>query len=94
MNFDSRIKEKPFTMFDTDKAKEFIGKKGFFTNELENFSDLNYNAFKIGYGTLRKVSDLSYNPFFINGRDGLKYFLPEEFTEGLKILEVNFKNER
>lgn len=87
MKLDSQIKEKPFTMFETDKAKEFIGKKGFFTNELENFNDLNYNASKIGYETLRKVADLIYNPFFINGRDGFKYFLPEEFTEGLKILD-------
>ena len=29
--------------------------------------------------------------FFINGRDGFKYFLPEEFTEGLKILEVFYE---
>lgn len=91
MKLDSRIKKKPFTMFDTDEAKEFIGKKGFFTNELENFNDFNYNAFKISYGTLREVGDIIYNPFFINGRDGFKYFLPEEFTEGLKILEVGFK---
>ena len=91
MKLDSRIKEKPFTMFDTDKAKEFIGKKGFFTNSLENFNDFHYNASQIGYGTLRKVSDLNYNPFFINGRDGFKYFLPEEFTEGLKILEVFYE---
>lgn len=87
MKLDSRIKEEPFTMFDTDKAKEFIGKKGFFTDSLENFSDLNYNASQIGYGTLRKVLDLSPQPFCINRTYKFKYFLPEEFTEGLKILD-------
>lgn len=33
MKYDSKIKQgcKPFTMFDTDEAKKFIGKQGFST---------------------------------------------------------------
>ena len=93
MKFDPRIKKgcRPFTMFDTDAAKEFIGKQGFFTNDLDVFHDLNYNAWRIGFGTLKKVSDNVNAPFFVNQRDGLKYFLPLEYTEGIDVVEMKFK---
>ena len=92
MKFDQRIKKgcRPFTMFDTDSAKEFIGKQGFFHDQLDVFHDLNYNAWRIGFGTLKKVSDNVNAPFFINQRDGLKYFLPLEYTEGIDVLEIKF----
>ena len=90
MKFDPRIKKgcRPFTMFDTDAAKEFIGKQGFFTNDLDVFHGLNANA--IGFGTLKKVNDIINAPFFINQRYGLKYFLPLEYTEGINVLEIKF----
>ena len=92
MKLDPRIKQgcKPFTMFDTDAAKEFIGKQGFFTNDLDVFYDMNGNAWRIGFGTLKKVSDNVNAPFFVNQRDGLKYFLPLEYTEGIDVLEIGF----
>lgn len=92
MKLDKRIKQgcRPFTMFDTDAAKEFIGKKGFFHDQLDVFHDLNANAWRIGFGTLKKVSDYHNAPFFINQRDGLKYFLPLEYTEGIDVLEIGF----
>lgn len=92
MKFDQRIKQgcKPFTMFDTDAAKEFIGKKGFFTNDLDVFHDLNANTWRIGFGTLKKVNDIINIPFFINQRYGMKYFLPLEYTEGINVLEIKF----
>ena len=92
MKLDPRIKEgcRPFTMFDTDAAKEFIGKQGFFHDQLDVFHDLNANAWRIGFGTLKKVNDIIMNPFFINQRDGFKYFLPLEYTEGIDVLEIGF----
>lgn len=92
MKLDPRIKEgcKPFTMFDTDAAKEFIGKKGFFHDNLEVFYDMDDNAWQIEFGTLKKVSDIINAPFFITQRYGLKYFLPLEYTEGINVLEIGF----
>lgn len=91
MKLDPRIKQgcKPFTMFDTDDAKEFIGKKGFFHNQLDVFRNL--DSWRIGFGTLKKVSDIIVAPFFINQRDGFKYFLPLEYTNGIDVLEISFK---
>jgi len=92
MKFDPRIKQgcRPFTMFDTDAAKEFIGKQGFFHDDLDVFHDLDANAWRIGFGTLKKVSDNVNTPFFFNQRDGLKYFLPLEYTEGINVIEIKF----
>ena len=92
MKLDKRIKQgcKPFTMFDTDAAKEFIGKKGFFHDQLDVFHDLNANAWRIEFGTLKKVNDIINAPFFINQRDGLKYFLPLEYTDGIDVIELDF----
>lgn len=93
MKLDPRIKKgcRPFTMFDTDAAKEFIGKQGFFHDQLDVFHDLNANAWRIEFGTLKKVSDNVNAPFFFNQRDGLKYFLPLEYTEGIDVVEMKFK---
>lgn len=90
MKLDPRIKQgcKPFTMFDTDAAKEFIGKKGLFHDNLEIFHDLNYNGWNIKFGTLEKVSDISVAPYYINQRDGFKYFLPLEYTDGIDVLKI------
>lgn len=92
MKLDQRIKQgcRPFTMFDTDDAKEFIGKQGFFHDDLDVFHDLDANAWRIGFGTLKKVSDNVNAPFFFNQRDGLKYFLPLEYTEGIDVVEMKF----
>ena len=92
MKFDPRIKQgcKPFTMFDTDAAKEFIGKKGFFHDQLDVFHDLNANAWRIKFGTLIKVSDTINAPFFITQRYAWKYFLPLEYTEGIDVVELDF----
>ena len=38
----------------------------------------------------KEVSDNVNAPFFFNQRDGLKYFLPFEYTEGIDVLEIKF----
>ena len=57
MELDKRIKEgkKPLTALDTDVAKEFIGKKCYFANNIEDFSNLdNANVLK---GFLTDIDD-------------------------------------
>ena len=43
MKLDKRIfpAKRPLTCFDAEYAKQFIGKKGFVTDELNQFRDLN-----------------------------------------------------
>lgn len=63
------------------------GKQGFFHDQLDVFHDLNYNEWNIEFGTLEKVSDYHNAPFFINQRDGFKYFLPLDYTDGINVVE-------
>ena len=92
MKLDPRIKQgcRPFTMFDTDAAKEFIGKQGFFTNDITAFHDFNYNCNKIAYGILKTINDIGIYPFYTNGRELFNFFIPAEFAD-IKVLEIKFK---
>lgn len=77
MKLDSRIIEgkKPLTCFDTEEAKEFIGKKGFVADELKQFCDLN----KVQESTLKNVwPNETY--CFVSFVTGYKYFLPFEWV--------------
>lgn len=78
MKLDPRITEgkKPLTCFDSEFAKQFIGKKGFVTDELNQFRDLN----KIQESTLKNVwPNETY--CFIASVTGYKYFLPSEWLQ-------------
>lgn len=78
MKLDSRIIDgkKPLTCFDSDEAKQFIGKKGFFTDELNQFRDLN----NVQETILKNVwPNESY--CFIASVTGHKYFLPSEWVD-------------
>ena len=78
MKLDSRIIEgrKPLTCFDAEEAKQFIGKKGFVTDELKQFHDLN----KVQETVLKNVwPNETY--CFIASVTGYKYFLPSEWLQ-------------
>ena len=78
MKLDPRIIEgkKPLTCFDAEYAKQFIGKKGLFTDELKQFHDLN----KVQETVLKNVwPNETY--CFIASVTGHKYFLPSEWVD-------------
>ena len=82
MKLDPRIIEgkRPLTCFDAEYAKQFIGKKGFVTDELNKFCDLS----KTQESTLKNVwPNETY--CFIASVTGYKYFLPAEWVQEQKV---------
>jgi hypothetical protein len=90
MKLDKRLKISPFNCFDSKRARRFIDKMGYFSNNLGDFSDLT----KCKFGTLGSIHDVystafSYN-VFRRKEDGAyyEYFIPESF---LKPKEKKFR---
>lgn len=79
MDLDKRILpgKRPLTCFDAEEAKQFIGKKGFFTDELNKFSDLNETP----KTTLKNVWSKNETYCFITSVTRQKYFLPAEWVK-------------
>ena len=77
MKLDKRIfpAKRPLTCFDSEYAKQFIGKTGFVTNELNQFRDLN----QIKEVTLGNVYQTEIYCF--SSVTGYKYFLPSEWVD-------------
>ena len=80
MKLDSRIIEgkRPLSCIDTDEAKKFIGKKGYFAGDLSIFKNLDY----FDKWTLQEIKDDPCRCF----KDGCLgewwyYFLPEEWVQ-------------
>lgn len=78
MKLDSRIIEgkRPLTCFDIEEAKQFIGKKGFVTDFLQDFCNLN----KVKVDELRQVFHTE-SFCYLCGSTGKKYFLPLEWVK-------------
>lgn len=79
MKLDPRIKSLSdiLTPFDTERAKELIGQKGFFANGIEFFRDGEPHCV---YGTLTRVFDHQdqTDPYLkMEGGDLYSFFLPE-----------------
>lgn len=63
------------TPFDTERAKEFIGQKGFFANDIYYFrAGEPYCA----YGTLTRVFDDQDVPYTEGHANGYSFFIPED----------------
>lgn len=78
MELDKRIikGKKPLDCFDSEYAKQFIGKKGFVADELDQFCDLN----KMDETTLKNVwQNNSY--CFVAFLTAYKHFLPSEWLK-------------
>lgn len=81
MKLDSRIIEgkKPLTCFDIEEAKHFIGRKGYFSDNVTYFANLNDDI-----ATLGMVNDSDWNyPFMATGQFSgrARYFLPKELVQ-------------
>ena len=83
MELDKRIKEgkKPLDCFDTEIAKQFIGKKGYFSHYIDNYADLKNTVL----GTLESTGDTFHESFVCTEEtfDNYYYgfFLPAEWVK-------------
>ena len=79
MKLDKRIfpAKRPLTCFDAEYAKQFIGKKGFFTDELKQFCNLD----KVLETELRNVCQNEADDCFLTYVAGYSYFLPSEWVD-------------
>lgn len=91
MKLDSRIKEgkKPLSCLDTDEAKEFIGKEGYFADCLVVFTNIRRNK-----KCILTAIDEKAQSCFKDDADGVKwdYFLPAEWVKSKKKYRA-FTNE-
>lgn len=83
MKLDKRIIEgkKPLDCFDTEIAKEFIGKKGYFADNNYAFIDITSDDYPICYATLTSVDEFHRIAFYDNFDVRHYYFLPEEWVK-------------
>lgn len=82
MELDKRISGKrPLDCVDSETAKEFIGKKGYFANCIQAFQDLESTDYQLVYATLKEV-DSQRIIAFTDDFDGEScYFLPKEWVK-------------
>lgn len=81
LELDKRIPNKNciLTCFDTECAKQYIGKQGYFTNCFSLFANIN----SLVKGTLTKICDYSVNEKYATnvGEKFYFFFLPEDYLK-------------
>lgn len=83
MELDKRIKEgkRPLTCFDLEQAKDFVGKKGYFSHYIDNYADLKNTVL----GTLTSTGDTFHESFVCTEEpfDNYYYefFIPAEYVK-------------
>lgn len=103
MELDKRIIEckKPLTCFDVEIAKQFIGKKGYFSHYIDNYADLKYTALGIlgstgdtyheSYCCIDESCDNYYYEFFIPSewvKEPEKIYRPYTLAEWIEQHEI------
>lgn len=97
MELDKRIKEgkRPLNCFDTEQAKQFIGKKCYFSDDARDFMNLD----KADGDTLFYVAELqniwtAEEYCFADNSNDWRYILPVEFVNGQETdqkSKINFE---
>ena len=91
MELDKRIKSKLdiLTCFDIEEAEKYIGERGYFSNNLGDFSDLVNNRPKHGtleFGTLGAIHQDLDSPFYMQENVTVyDFFLPKSLIESEKF---------
>ena len=78
MILDNRLSRLPYTCFEKDDCEKFVGQMGYFSNEIENYSDLEDCHHKRLESIL---SDVYNDPF--NATDNITYsfFFPDDLLK-------------
>lgn len=77
MKLDKRISKLPFHCFDSNNAFCFLGEWGYFSNSLENYSDLSKTVKSI----LDEIDLGSSKPFKTKVSHKYRFFVPSSFLE-------------
>lgn len=89
MELDKRVKEnrRPLTCFDLKEASGFLEKTGYFTNELDYFSDLSETGCfsEVQFGRLLKINNnkrCAFKYLSMGGsyENSYRFFLPEDWV--------------
>lgn len=82
MDLDSRIIEgkRPLNCLDVDIAKKYIGQKGYLSNSLCAFKDLESTDYQLVYATLKEVNSRKLVAFIDDFDGEAGYFLPDEWV--------------
>lgn len=76
MKLDERFELLPFCCFGAEKCVKYIGQKGYFTNNIDFFKNIDFCI----YGTLEEVHAEQADSFQMYNRKFFRYFIPEYFV--------------
>ena len=77
MKLDERFELLPFCCFGAEKCVKYIGQKGYFTNNIDFFKNIDFCI----YGTLEEVHAEQADSFQMYNRKFFRYFIPEYFVK-------------
>ena len=77
MELDKRFKVLPFCCFGAEKCVKYIGYKGYFTNNIDFFKNIDFCI----YGTLKEVYAEQADSFQMDNRKFFRHFIPECFVK-------------
>ena len=77
MKLDERFKVLPFCCFGAEKCVKYIGQKGYFTDNIDFFKNIDFCI----YGTLEEVHAEQADSFQMDNKKFFRYFIPEYFVK-------------
>ena len=77
MELDKRFELLPFCCFSAEKCAKYIGQKGYFTNNIDFFKNIDFCI----YGTLEEVYNDQADSFQMDNGKFFRYFIPEYFVK-------------